>query len=72
MKPELWKRVEELYYKARALQRAEQSAFLAKVCPDDEELRREVESLLNEPESPNGFLSRPAIEMAAHLIPELP
>ena len=51
MTPERWKRVEALYHAARARPSGERAAFLADVCRDDEALRREVESLLNEPVS---------------------
>ena len=60
MTPERWKQVEELYHAARARPPGERVAFLAGACADDEALRREVESLLNEPVSADGFLAEPA------------
>src|SRR4249920_3591139 len=60
MTPERWKRVEELFHAARARPSAERAAFLADRCRDDEALRRDVESLLNEPVSEAGFLDAPA------------
>src|SRR5262249_61615117 len=48
MTPDRWKRVEALYHGALALPAGARAAFLAEACPDDEALRREVESLLNE------------------------
>ena len=39
-------------------------------CPDDEALRRDVESLLNEPVSADGFLDTPA-RVAAHIASEI-
>jgi Tol biopolymer transport system component len=60
MTPERWKRVEELYHAARTRPLGERVAFLAEACPDDEALRRNVESLLNEPVSADGFLDTPA------------
>jgi Tol biopolymer transport system component len=65
MTPERWKRVEELYYMARARPLGEQAAFLAEACVGDEELRVEVESLLTEPAPADGFLSRPPIGIPA-------
>jgi serine/threonine protein kinase/Tol biopolymer transport system component len=59
MTPERWKRVEELYHAARNRAPGDRVAFLADACPDDEALRRNVESLLNEPESA-GFFDTPA------------
>jgi Tol biopolymer transport system component len=46
--------------------------FLAKACPDDDALRRDVESLLNESASDDGFLDGPAIVAAAQLAIDLP
>jgi Tol biopolymer transport system component len=59
MTPERWKRVEGLYYAARDQPPGERAAFLAEACPDDHALRRDVESLLNEPEPADGFLETP-------------
>src|SRR5262245_5096621 len=41
-----WETVERLYHTAVARPVAERAAFLAEACASDEELRREVESLL--------------------------
>ena len=61
MTPERWKRTEELYYAARNRPPVERAAFLAEACPDDEALRLDVESLLNEPVSGgDGLLDTPA------------
>ena len=60
MTPERWKRVEELYHAARTRPSGERVAFLVEACPDDEALRRDVESLLNEQVSAGGFLDTPA------------
>src|SRR5580765_1484671 len=65
MTPERWKQVESLYQAARTRLSGERVAFLADHCRDDELLRRDVESLLNEPES-GGFLDTPA-RAAAHI-----
>jgi hypothetical protein len=46
MTPERWRRIDELYQKALALSPEQQRIFLSQACADDEELRREVESLL--------------------------
>ena len=70
MTPERWKRVEELYHAARTRPSGERAAFLAEACRDDEALRRDVESLLNEPVSADGFLDTPA-PAAAHIASEV-
>jgi hypothetical protein len=46
MKPERWKRLEELFHRALDREPLEQAAFLAVECAGDEAMRREVESLL--------------------------
>jgi eukaryotic-like serine/threonine-protein kinase len=51
MTPERWKQVSELYEAARARPVGERAAFLAAEC-GDATLRREVESLLEQPTSP--------------------
>src|SRR5512142_3227059 len=45
MKPG-WPKVEELYHAALEKDASEREAFLGQACGDDEELRREVQSLL--------------------------
>ena len=41
-----WSRVEDLFHEAADLAPTERSAFLDRVCAGDDELRRELESLL--------------------------
>ena len=52
MTPERWKQVSRLYEAARARPGHERGAFLAEACGGDSPLRREVESLLDQPTSP--------------------
>jgi eukaryotic-like serine/threonine-protein kinase len=61
MTPERWRRVEELYDAALMRGADSRDAFLADACAGDEELRREVESLLTQPVSAEGFLEAPAV-----------
>jgi len=68
MTPERWNRVEELYHAARTRPSGERLAFLDAVCSDDESLRRDVESLLNEPPLEPGFLSETALAGAARMV----
>jgi len=56
----------ERYHEARARAPADRAPFLAEACPDDEAMRRNVESLLAESESDDGFLAEPALPMSAH------
>jgi eukaryotic-like serine/threonine-protein kinase len=62
MHPDQWRQVEELYYDALEVPEAGRAAFLAHVCADEPEARREVESLLAARNEAGGFLSRPALE----------
>ena len=71
MTPERWQRVETLYHQARDRAPADRSAFLVTACAEDEALRRNVESLLAESDSDDGFLSKPPMAVAAHLVPGL-
>jgi serine/threonine protein kinase/Tol biopolymer transport system component len=69
MTPERWQQVEALYHAARTRPSGERAAFLTDRCGDDESLRSDVESLLNEPVSDDGFLVPPA--RAAHVASEM-
>src|SRR3979490_1347553 len=68
MTPERWKRTEALYQAARARPSGERAAFLAEACRDDEALRRDVESLVNEPDSDDGFLAELAIADVTQIV----
>ena len=63
--PERWQRIEALYHQARAAAPADRAAFLAAACADDDAMRREVESLLAESDSDDGFLAEPAFAISA-------
>ena len=60
MTPERWKQIEPLYHAARARPSSERAVFLTETCRGDDPLRRDVESLLSEPVSDDGFLAAPA------------
>ena len=47
MQADLWKRVSQIYFAAVAQSPEKRREFLAQACPDDPQLRGEVESLLN-------------------------
>ncbi len=67
-----WKRVEELYHEALSKPRAERTQFLESACPDNTELRREVESLLASLEKDGALLEVPALEVAARMLAKSP
>ena len=71
MTPERWRRIEELYHEARARAPADRSAFLAVACVDDEAMRRNVESLLDDSASDDGFLADPPLDMSPQTITSL-
>jgi Tol biopolymer transport system component/tRNA A-37 threonylcarbamoyl transferase component Bud32 len=65
--PEHLRQIEELYHSAREREPCERGAFLAEACHRDEDLLREVESLLAQDVS-GGPMERPAMEVAADLL----
>jgi serine/threonine protein kinase len=62
-------RIEALYHEARALDASKRGDFLRQACEKDDELRREVESLLAQPQTGAGLFDVPAIAAAAHVLP---
>ncbi len=64
MKPDL-ATVEDLYHSALAMDPNLRAAFLARVCGHDEELWREVQSLLAQADAKDSFLEMPAAYVAA-------
>jgi eukaryotic-like serine/threonine-protein kinase len=71
MTAERWQRVGELYQAALMRDEGARAAFLAEACAGDEALRREVESLLTQRASAEGFLDGPAVAIAAPLISDV-
>ena len=64
MTADRWRRVEELYQAALEHDAGSRAAFLAERCAGDTALRQEVESLLEQSASGDGFMDRPAAAMA--------
>ncbi len=71
MTPERWKLIETLYQEALARSPAERPAYLAAACADEEVMRRDVESLLAESASDDGFLAEPPLPMSAHAVTDI-
>ena len=65
MSSERWRLVERLYHDALERPAAERPAFLAEACAGDEQLRREIESLLAQDMSGHGGLTGGAVVAAA-------
>jgi serine/threonine protein kinase/Tol biopolymer transport system component len=60
-----WQEIERIYHAARELEGSAREEFLTKACAGDDELRRELESLLVQDKDLESFLELPAIEVAA-------
>ena len=65
MKPERWEQVAQIYSAALEHEGSEREAFLREACGGDEDLRREVESLLARESKDASLLELPALEVAA-------
>ncbi len=56
MKPDRWRRIDELFEAALEREPKDRPAFLDKVCSGDRELRREVEKMLRIDEQATEFI----------------
>jgi eukaryotic-like serine/threonine-protein kinase len=65
-----WRRLEALFYEALELKPEERVNFLDHSCSGDNELRKEVETLLNSAERPMDFLEKPVLEAARQVMAE--
>lgn len=72
MKAERWSAVERLYHDALGRAVEDRAAFLREACGGDEELRREVESLLAYENKAKDFLENSALEVAGELMADGP
>jgi predicted ATPase/serine/threonine protein kinase len=68
MKPEVWRRVEELCQRALELDESRRAEFLQSACGGDDGLRREVESLLAHEKKAAHFIESPAAEVAGRIL----
>ena len=60
MKPERWSKIESIFHKALEADESRRSAVIEESCGGDEELRREVESLLAHQSDSASFIEQPA------------
>jgi serine/threonine-protein kinase len=65
MSADRWRRIEELYQAAYGRPAHERAAFLDEVCAGDPALRQEIESLLAQPVSTDGYLDHPALDISS-------
>ncbi len=68
MTPERWGRVESLYNQARRKRQEELAEFLTRACAGDDELQREIESLLGYDTGTVTALDSPAVAVAARAL----
>src|SRR2546423_15079700 len=68
MKNERWHEVAHLYHLALARDPHERSDFLDDACAGDNQLRREVESLLAYEPKAKDFIESPALELTAKMM----
>ena len=64
-----WQQVEKICQSALELDVDQRAAFLDQACAGDEELRREVESLLQFETRGDHFIEEPAVQVAPKMIP---
>src|SRR5262245_9327173 len=65
-----WKQIETVFEHARELPESERPSFLTQTCNGDEELRREVESLLASHAKAGDFIDRPSLFFSPETIEE--
>jgi serine/threonine-protein kinase len=68
MEAERWQRLEEIYRETAQMSPAQRVGFLTAACDGDEELLRELHSLLIYEDKAAEFLEQPAIDVAARLV----
>src|SRR5215510_4321754 len=68
MNPERYQQVGQLYHAALGFETDERASFLVGACGDDDELRREVESLLAYDEQARHFIESPPDTLAAEMV----
>ncbi len=64
MTPERWAQVRQIFDGALERPEVDRAAYLRVVCARDDELRREVESLLSSHDAAGDFLERPAANLS--------
>jgi len=68
MKPERWEEVAQLQRAALEREESQRAAFLREACAGDEDLCREVQSLLAHEKEGEGFMESPALGVAARVL----
>jgi len=68
MKPDRWRKVDEVFAAALEREPNERAAFLSQACGSDQDLRREVEKMLSFDERAEDFIKTNVFDIAAKLI----
>ncbi|MCW5966925.1 MAG: serine/threonine protein kinase [Blastocatellales bacterium] len=68
MTPERWQQIKRLFHSALELEPQNRRAYVDTACGDDEDLRREVDTLLSTEDDLDDFITTPVIEDAAGII----
>ncbi len=68
MKPDDWRKIDELFEAVLERESKDRAAFLETACGNDQELRREVEKMLRIDEQATEFIQTDAFAVAARLI----
>jgi len=68
VEPDLLRRVEELYHRTLEQDESRRAEFLKQSCGGDEQLRKEVESLLAHEKEAENFIESPALQVASKLV----
>ncbi len=71
MSSDRWSKIEEIYHAALKLEENRRASFLDQACQGDEELRREVESLLASDAKAADFIESPAVELLARAMTDV-
>jgi serine/threonine protein kinase len=70
MTPERWKQVNGVFCSALEREPGQRVVFLAEACAGDDELRKEVDSLIRYHEQTGSFIDSPAFDVATQKLPE--
>jgi hypothetical protein len=65
MDPERWNQVDRLLQSALQIPSAQRDAFLREACGGDDQLEKEVRSLIAAQNQASGFVGAPALDVAA-------
>lgn len=72
MTPERWKKIDQMLDALLELETGKRAGFLETACAGDDELRRELESLLSAHAKPEGFIDTLPADAAAELFADVP